>query len=60
MTASVSDLLNQPCNKSDSVISQACYNNWEQAVGEHNLSTACEQICNTLICHTDSAPEGNV
>jgi hypothetical protein len=46
----VSDVLEQPCDKSDNAnkLVPSCFNNWEQAQCEHNLSTACEQICNNL------------
>jgi hypothetical protein len=53
----VSDLLEQPCNKSDNAIKfvnklLTAYSKLVTTTGnkqcEHNLSTACEQICNNL------------
>jgi hypothetical protein len=54
----VSGLLEQSCNKSDNACHQACYKlltacpKLVTATGnkqcEHNLSTACEQICNNI------------
>jgi hypothetical protein len=45
----VSDLLGQPCNKSDNAIKLFTSGN-KQAVQlcKHNSSTACEQICDNL------------
>jgi hypothetical protein len=54
----VSDLFEQPCNKSNNAIkpvryklSKACFERFTTTGNkqcEHNLSTACQQICNTL------------
>jgi hypothetical protein len=61
----VSDLLEQPCNKSDNAIKlvtsclnslfQSCYNNWEQAVAK----TTCWQLVNRFVttCLPISFPE---
>ena len=55
---SVSNLLEQPCNKSDnaSKLVTSCFKTAcltlvttiRNKQCEHNLSTACEQICNNL------------
>jgi hypothetical protein len=52
----VSDLLEQPCNKSDNAIKlvTSCVTTTRTltkialAQCEHNLLTACEEICNNL------------
>ena len=46
----ISDLSEQPCDKSEmpSSLFQTRCNNWNKQC-EHNLSTACEQICNNCV-----------
>ena len=49
----LSDLLEQPCNKSDNVIKlvTSCWQpvtNLFQQLGTSNANTTCEQICNNL------------